>query len=125
MDTLNRLDAFVLQRGHVTKGQRVLIGWAGYDFAGTCGARDTMTSLMEGGTVNEQELSILIATETFGEVEPPGKDRRDVITVCVDAHGLPCFPDNPQTATRVNARVVKVGRAGGGLTFTLRTEQRG
>jgi hypothetical protein len=92
---------------------------------GTSGARDTMRYLEQngGGTIDDQEFTILVATAAFGEVTPPG-DNRQTITVCVDAHGIPCAADRA-VGSRVTARIVSVTRAGGGLTFTLTTEQRG
>ena len=107
------------------QGKRVLFGWQGVDYAGTTGPRETSEYAMNGGIINEQDFSILVETAAFGEVTPPGTDRRDIVTVCVDSHGIPNYPDDPTNAARVNARVVKVGRFGGGLTFTLKTAQKG
>lgn len=100
----------------------VTFAWAGKDYTGTTGARDTMSSLVEGGKINEQEFTILVAIAQFGEYARPTE--RKTITVCVDADGIPCAADDA-VDQRVTARLVSIGRAGGGLTYTLRTEQRG
>lgn len=120
--TLNRLDAFVLARGHAVNSTPVTFGWNGKDYTGTTGARNTMTEYAPGGVYNDQDFSILVATAQFGEDARPTE--RATFTVSVDADGIPCAADEAVGA-RITARIVSIGRAGGGLTYTLKTEQRG
>lgn len=122
MNTLNRLDAFVLGRGHIVAGAPVTFGWSGKDYTGTSGDRETADEAVPGGIVNGQEFTILVATAAFGEDARPGE--RKVVSVCVDGDGIPCGADDA-VGERVASRIVSIDRAGGGLLFTLRSAQRG
>jgi len=90
---------------------------------GTTGARDTMTELMAGGMVNEQEFSIMAPLANIDALEPKPSER-SVILVCVDNDGIPCHEDDAVEA-RVRCRVTKIGRALAALTYTLSTSQKG
>ena len=122
MPTYKSLDEFALAHGHALASYPVTIGWNGTDYTGTTGSRDTVKELVSGGVSTGQELRVLVPVANFGSNAPPGE--RAQITLCVDGNGIPCSADD-SGATRVNARVMQVGRAGAGLTFTLQTAQRG
>ncbi len=119
MDSLKQLDAQCV--ASMVGDSPITFAWGGVDYTGTTGARDTMSELVDGGKVNNQEFRILVATAAFGDVAPPGE--RAKVEVCLDAHGIPCSAD--EEISRVSARITAIGRAGGGLTFTIATDQRG
>ena len=120
MSVLKSLDA--LSVAAIITDDPVTFGYGGTDYTGTTGARDTMKELTEGGFHHDQEFAILVPIAAFGNAAAPSE--KDILTVCVDAYGIPCSADET-TSARVNARVQKVGRAGGGLTLTLKAEGRG
>lgn len=95
--------------------------WGGADYIGTAGPRDTMTELTEGGYHADQEFAILVPHAVFGSDAPPAE--RNVLTVYVDAHGIPCSRE--ESSSSVAARIAAIDRAGGGLVYTLRAESRG
>ncbi len=118
--SLKSLDAICL-RG-ILKREEVSFEFNGGIYTGTCGARDTMRGLTEGGYVDEQEFSILVPVESFNAlVAKPAETSK--VAVCVDVDGIPCAVADA-TEARVWCRVVKVGRALAGLTYTLATIQR-
>lgn len=100
----------------------ITFGYGGTDYTATTGARDTMRSLAEGGFHNDQDFSLLVEIAQFGDAERPGE--KDIVTVCVDADGIPC-PADEAVGDRISARIQRVGRAGGGLSYELRTVTRG
>lgn len=118
MNSLTQLDALCLPE--LISGNPVTFGFGGTDRQGTTGARDTMSMLTEGGQISDQELALLVPVSEFGTATPPVDG--DKITVCVDGNGIPCHVDD--STSRINARIIQVGRAGAGLTFTLRTDAR-
>lgn len=119
--SLKSLDAICV--AGMVRGYPVSFEFGGRVVEGTCGARDTMTEIMEGGTVNGQEFSIMAPLANIDALEPkPGE--RSVLLVCVDNDGIPCHEDDAVT-TRMPCRVTKVGRALGAVTYTLATAQRG
>lgn len=95
--------------------------FGGKDYTATTGARDTMAALSEGGFHNDQEFSLLVEIAQFGSDTRPAEKQK--IEVYVDADGIPCAADD--STGRVTARIQTIGRAGGGLTYTLRTDSRG
>ena len=119
--SLKSIDAICL-RGIVGR-EAVSFEFQGALFTATCGARDTMRELVEGGIVTDQELSLLIPTENFG-IGIPQPRERDVINVFVDNNGIPCRVDESDGA-KVACRITQIGRALAGLTYTLATVQRG
>lgn len=122
MGTLRDLDAFVLARGHGAARVPVTFSWQGKDYAGSCAARRTTKEAAPGGVFNDQEFSITVAIEAFGEDARPTE--RKTIAVCVDADGIPCAADSA-VGSRIAARIVSIGRSGGGLVYEVTTEQRG
>lgn len=119
--SLKALDAVCL-RGMVGR-ERVSFEFMGGVYSGTCGARDTMRDLVEGGYVDDQDFSILVPLENISEATRSPREK-DKIAVCVDNDGIPCAVEDA-VETRVNCTIQKVGRALAGLTFTLSTTQRG
>jgi len=118
--SLKSLDAIVL-RGIVGR-EPVTFEFQGGFFTGTCGARDTMRSLTEGGYIDEQELSILVPLENMDALSAKPSETNKV-ALCVDNDGIPCAIEDA-VSTRVWCRVSRVGRALAGLTFTLSTAQK-
>jgi hypothetical protein len=119
--SLKALDAVCL-RGIVGR-ERVSFEFEGGIYSGTCGARDTMRELVEGGYVDDQEFAILVPLEHLAAA-PRKPSEKDRIAVCVDGDGIPCAVEDAVDA-RVQCTIQKVGRALAGLTFTLSTVQRG
>jgi hypothetical protein len=119
---LNRLDAYVLSRGSLISRAPFTFGFGGKDWTATTGARDTMRALTEGGYHNDEEFSALVDAAQFGGDTPPAIGSK--LAVCVDGNGVPC-PADEAVGERLNVRVKKAGRAGGGFTYTLRTATRG
>lgn len=119
--SLKSLDAVCL-RGIVGR-ERVSFEWQGGIYSGTCGARDTMRELTEGGYVEEQQFAILVPLEHLASADRKPREK-DKIAVCVDNDGIPCAVEDAAEA-RVQCTIQKVGRALAGLTFTLSTTQRG
>ena len=119
--SLKSLDAVCL-RGIVGR-ERVSFEWQGGIYSGTCGARDTMRELREGGYVEEQQFAILVPLEHLAAADRKPREK-DKIAVCVDNDGIPCAVEDAVEA-RVQCTIQKVGRALAGLTFTLSTTQRG
>ncbi len=116
---LNSLDAMCVAA--MVSHSPITFTFGGVDYVGTAGARDTMLSLTDGGFNNDQEFSLLVETAQFGSDSRPGEKQK--IAVCVDADGIPCGADD--SVRRLAARIQTIGRAGGGLTYTLRADTRG
>lgn len=106
----------------MVKRSPVTFGFNGKDYTATCGARDTMKSLTEGGYHNDSELTLLVEIAQFGADNRPTEKSK--LTVCVDADGVPCGVEDA-VGSRVEMRVQSVGRAGGGLSYDLKTATRG
>ena len=119
MSAFKQLDAACVAA--IVPDDPVTFGFGGIDYTGTSGPRDLMKSLTEGGNHADQEFEILVPIAAFGSAARPAENQ--VITVCVDAFGVPCSSD--ESGTRVNARVKKITPAGGGITYMLRTDTRG
>jgi hypothetical protein len=97
-------------------------GFGGTDYRATCGARDTFKSLTEGGYHDDTEFTALLDPSQFGESTQPAEG--DDLTVCLDSNGIPCLADDAE-GDRINVRISKITRAGGGLTYTLKAKSRG
>jgi hypothetical protein len=121
MGGIKQLDAFVLNRGSLISREPFTFGFGGIDYVATCGARDTMQSLVEGGIHHDTEFTALVESAQFAQVTAPTE--KDQITVCVDSSGVPCAAED--AARRITCRIQSVTRAGGGMTFKLRTNTRG
>jgi hypothetical protein len=119
--SLKALDEICL-RGMVSR-ERVNWEFAGGIYAGTCGARDTMRELVDGGIINDQDFALLVPLEAVGALAVKPQER-SIISVCVDNDGIPCSIEDAVEA-RVPCRITKIGRALAGLTYTLTTVQRG
>lgn len=119
MDALTQLDVQCVAA--MVSDQPITWGFGGIDYTGTLGARDTFKSLTEGGFIAEQELRMLVETAQFGEATRPAE--RQKITICVNADLIPCHVDDA-VGSRVNARITRIDRAGGGLTYTISTTAR-
>ena len=119
--SLKSLDAVCL-RGIVGR-EPVTFEWVGVEYTGTCGARDTMREIVDGGVMNGQEFSILVPLENIADMTTKPVER-NIIAVCVDADGIPCVADEA-VATRAQCRITRIGRSLAGLTYTLQTAQRG
>lgn len=122
MNGINRLDAFVLNRGSMVKRATVGFAFGGKDYVATCGARDTEDSLTEGGYHHDSDLTLLVETSQFGNDTRPAE--KDKITLCVDADGVPC-PTEEAVGERVEMRIERIGRSGGGASYELKTATRG
>lgn len=94
----------------------------GKDYVATCGARDTLKSLTEGGFHNDSDVKLLVEIAQFGTGTRPAE--KDKIELCVDADGIPC-PVEEAVGSRVSMRIQKIGRSGGGLSYELKTATRG
>lgn len=119
--SLKTLDALCV--AGMVRGYPVSFEFGGVVVQGTCGARDTMTEIMEGGTLSNQEFSIMAPLANIDTLEPKPVER-SVVLVCVDNDGVPCH-ESDAIEGRVRCRVTKIGRALAALTYTLSTEQRG
>jgi|GEM_PF-5376177 len=100
----------------------ITFGFGGVDYTGTTGARDTMKQLTEGGFHEDSEFRILVNPAQYGSAAKPAE--KAVLAVCVDGDGIPCAADDA-VGSRINVRVQEIGRAGGGITYTVRTATRG
>ncbi len=119
MDALTQLDALCVTT--MVADHPVTFGFNGVDYVGTHGHRDTGETLEMGGFLQEQEFRLLVSTAQFEGGSRPAE--RDKITLCVDADLIPCSVDDAVGA-RVGARITEIGRAMGGLTYTIRTDKR-
>jgi hypothetical protein len=120
MDALKQLDAACVR--YIAMDAPYTFGFGGVDYLATCGARDTMQSLVEGGFHNDTEFTALVEAAQFGSATQPAEGQN--ITVCLDKNGVPCLAEDA-SGNRLTVRISKITRAGGGLTYTLRTNTRG
>lgn len=89
-----------------------------YKITGTTGARNSAESLISGGIAAEDSFRLLASLEAFAEFDAPAVG--DVLNVCVTSDGIPCAEDDDDvSATRLEMRVMRVGRAGAAITFEL------
>jgi hypothetical protein len=93
------------------------------EYTGTCGAREMMQELTDGGVFNGQEFAILVPTENIADMDSK-PSQRQVIAVCVDSDGIPCVADEA-VATRAQCRITRIVPSLAGITYTLQTAQRG
>lgn len=100
----------------------VTFAFNGKDYTATCGARDTMKSLTDGGFHNDTDVTLLVEIAQFGADTKPNEKSK--ITLCVDSDGIPCAVEDA-VGDRVGMRIQKIGRAGGGLSYELKTDKRG
>lgn len=100
--------------------------FAGGVYEATCGARDTMSELVNGGVVNQQDFALLVPLANVAAMNPRPAERSK-LAVFVDNDGIPCRVEDAADAgqAKVTCRVVRIGRALAGLTYTLTTEQKG
>jgi hypothetical protein len=120
MNSLATLDALCLPQ--IVADAPVTFGFGGVDYTGTCVKRQTSSQLVEGGFLYDQEIKLTVEVSQYGSATRPAE--RDTLTLCMDADGIPCATADA-VATRINARILGIGRAGAGLTYQLQTVNRG
>jgi len=116
--SLKSLDAQCLAA--IVQDDAVAFSFAGGDYIGTPGPRDTMLSLTEGGRIADNTVTLLVEVSQFATVTAPTQEQK--ISLALDANGVPC--GTSEEASRVTMRIKRITRAQAGLTFELRTEAR-
>lgn len=119
MNELTALDALCVPL--MVKDSPVSFRFSGKDYLATCGARDTMKSLTEGGWHHDMDVTLLVEIAQFGSDTRPNEKQK--IELCVDSDGIPCAVE--EVANRVAMKIQKIGRSGGGLSYELKTDTRG
>jgi hypothetical protein len=118
---LSQLDAVCVR--HMVGDVPITFSFGGADYVGTAIGWRTEKELTEGGFhADIQPKQILVDPAQYGSAAQPGE--KAVLSVCVDGNGVPCAVDSA-VGSRVRVRVQAVGRAGGGITYTVRAETRG
>lgn len=121
--SLEALDSFVVNRIAEREPVDFQFPVGGPDYRGTSGSRDSFKSLTSGGFIAENETMLLVAADQFAAVAGPVEESK--IAVYVNSHGVPCVRDAADEEEPTQTmRVKRIGRAGGGLTYTLRSEAR-
>lgn len=111
--SLRDLDALCLES--IVSDAPITFSYAGTDYTGTTGSRDSMAGLMEGGYVSKQDIQILVPVAVFTGSAPPAENA--TVAVCLDVNGIPC--SRADSVSTINAKVEKVARSAAGLTYTL------
>jgi hypothetical protein len=82
-----------------------------------------MKELTSGGFITDQEVSLLVPVEQFGENAMPQEQEK--ISLYINEHGVPCAKDDADDAEpTVTMRVKRISRSGGALTYTLGSDRR-
>lgn len=119
--SLKTLDALCVAR--LVSDAPITFSYGGADYVGTAIGWRTEKSLTDVGFhADIQPKQILVNPAQFGGAPQPGE--KAVLSVCVDGNGVPC-PADEAVGSRVSVRVQEIGRAGGGITYTVRAETRG
>jgi hypothetical protein len=118
---LSQLDAVCVRQ--IVSDVPITFSFGGVDYTGTAIGWRTEKELTEGGFhADIQPKQILVDPSQYGSDAQPGE--KAVLSVCVDGNGIPCSVGSA-VGSRVRVRVQDIGRAGGGITYTVRAETRG
>lgn len=119
MSRFGELDAQCLRS--IAAYDPITLRWGGINYDGANGGRVTSKELQDGGFLAEYDASWVADAGVFESVTPPTEQQ--VIELYVNTNGTPCH-ESETGATLKRHRIERVGRAGGGLHFWLRTDKR-
>lgn len=111
--TLKDLDALNLVQ--IVADDPVDFTWSGSTYRATCTQRTTSKDLDSGGFLADFDSAILVPVSVFSIGYPTENQK---VGLFCDNAGIPCIEGTTGSA-ELSHRIVRVGRAGGGLHLFL------